>query len=226
MEQDEKILVIESDSKIIRPKFKPFNSYKNINFQKKIFEKDLYTLNRHQIKNNEELLFTDDDKDDIKDLLEQMNYKSSVQLNLEENSLEKSKISNQTSPEVMELLNLLSQPLDSCPKKRFITSKNNRYAFKMFKNSDFYEKKNNEKEKNIGVDKDNLNYNKGKKNINKNINENCGLGVTDSTYSNTRQQQQQTNINININTCYSKSSKEIPFLRKCNSEPLLTFSQC
>lgn len=157
--EDEKTLVIKSDSKVIRPKFKTRQFNRNLAFQKQAFENDIYSLNKQQIKNND-LLINDEDQKDIEDILEQIN--KSVQINVEDCSMEQSKINNQTSPEIMEILNILSQPIESCPKKRF-TSKNNRYNIQILN------------------DKNNDNINKKENNL-------AGEGITDSDFSNTRQQ--------------------------------------
>ena len=101
MEDENKILSIKSETKIIFPKFKRIQSYKNYSRQNKILNEEIFYSNRHQLVFVEQFI-NDEDKIDIMNLLEEME-KSEININISDNNFNKRKLL--ATKELLEILN-------------------------------------------------------------------------------------------------------------------------
>ena len=102
MEDANKILSIKSETKIIIPRFKRIQHYKNYSQEYNILDKEILYMNRHQLKYNEQII-NDEDKADIMNLLDEM---ENPEINISNNNLNKSKLLA-----IKELLSILKQPI-------------------------------------------------------------------------------------------------------------------
>ena len=104
MEDENKILSVRSETKIIIPKFKRIQSNKNCSQKYKILSEEILCKNRHQLIFDEQFI-NDEDKVDIMNLLNEMEN-SDININASDNNLNKRKLLA-----TKELLTILNQPI-------------------------------------------------------------------------------------------------------------------
>lgn len=121
MEKEGNTLIIKSDSKIKIPKFISVYSKKHhhCNTSKNI--KNILTINKKHMNNND-ITLSEEEQKEIEDIVNQID--NPINFNIFKYFAKNTIKNKDTSLVVLELLNILNQPIDNTyPKKRFIPNK-------------------------------------------------------------------------------------------------------